>query len=271
MVSILLALACSPGNPEVHDTGELPLPWACEGDHDGTIVASELAAVPGLSVPYLVNAPGTTAAVDPAGSEVDGELTWDFTGGPEVPVDLDVVEPADAWFAEHFPAASHAAPMFAHATDLLGVFASSDSSVDLLGLVSRDPAPAVGRTLVVYDTAVPVMRFPLSVGSTWSADTTFSDADILGVKNAGEEHYAFEVDAAGTALLPGFTIDQTLRLQVELEQTFAISVGPPTVSTLQVLFVRECVGELARMVSLPDEDDPSFSLASEFRRLDTEH
>lgn len=267
-VAVLLA-ACSSGNPDLGDTGTDPLIFSCEGDHDGAIDALEMEAVPGMSVPYLANATGSTAPVDVEGELVQGVTTWNLTEGPSaVHVEFDILDPSTQWWSSEFPTASHAVPLSAHDPDLLAIYASSDQAVHLLGLASRTESPSQGRTLLVYEEPVQMVRFPLTLGSSWTAESSFRDAEIYGVKNAGEESYAFEVDRSGTALLPGYAIEDTLRLRVDLSQTFAISTTEPTVTSIQYIWVRECLGELGRAISLPDEENPAFTEASELRRLD---
>ena len=139
----------------------------------------------------------------------------------------------------------------------------------MLGLASRDEEPEGSRTLLVYDAPLPVLRFPLFEGDAWSASTSFRDALLAGIRNSGEETYDFEADATGTVLLPGWELQNALRLRVDVTQTFALAVGENTRSFMEVMLVRECAGELARAVGLPGETDLGSLRASEFRRLDT--
>ncbi len=263
------ALACSPGNPDIVDTGpDTEWIYDCEGDNDGVIQVDELPWATGVGVPYLANAEGRTVSVQPAGELVDGVTTWDFTDGPDaLSVELDLVDPSGQWFAEHFPDASYAAPLFAHELDVLAVFATYDDRFEMLGLASRFEAPANERTLLVYEEPVEVYRFPLELGSSWTAEASFRDATLYGVTNAGEETYDFEVDAIGTLLLPGFTMENTLRLRVDVSQTFAVSSGDNPVLSVRHLYLRECFGELARITSLPGETEVEFEEASELRVL----
>ncbi len=264
---LALAIACSSGNPDIADTA-LGTIFECDGDNDGAIDQHELEVLTGLSVPYLANAAGESASVTPQGSEADGGTTWDFTQGPDTLLaEFDVGAPQDQWFSEHFPQAQWTAPLFAHQLDLLGVFDQSDDSYRLLGLVSRQEEPESERTLVVYDEPVEVYRFPLQLGSSWSVESEFRDALIAGVPNSGEESYLFEVDAIGTLLLEGWSFDNTLRLRIEVQQSFAVSTGDNPVTSLRYVYLRECFGELARIVSLTGETEAEFGEASEFRRL----
>ncbi len=270
MLSALLA--CSPGNPSIEETGDGGA-WIfdCQGNDDGVIEASELPWATGLSVPYLANAASSTVAVQPAGEEIGGVTTWDFTEAPgDLAVELDLVDPAGLWFEEHFPTASYGAPLFAHELGILALFAVGEDGWSMLGLASREASPADGQTLLVYDEPVEVYRFPLALGESWSATSTFRDATLYGVTNAGEEEYTFTVDASGDLLLPGFTMHNTLRLRVEVSQTFAVSAGDNPVLSVRHLYLHECFGELARITSLAGETGAAFTEASELRVLDVE-
>ncbi len=266
------AVACSPGNPRIVETGD-DTDWIydCTGNDDGVIQAEELPWATGLAVPYLANAEGSTVSVQPGGEQVGGVTTWDFTAAPgDLSVELDLVDPGGRWFADHFPGASYAAPLFAHELDILAVFEVHSDGFQMLGLASREEQPAEGQTLLIYDEPVEVYRFPLALGDRWTATASFRDAKLYGITNAGEEEYHFEVDAQGDLLLPGFTMHDTLRLRVEVSQDFAISSGENPVHSVRHLYLRECFGELARITSLAGETDPAFTEASELRVLDVE-
>ena len=271
-LGLAVIAACSPGNPVMEDTGHAT-DWIfdCTGDNDGTIDADELPWATGLAVPYLANGAGTTVDVQPAGETVADGTIWDFTQPPgTLAVELDLVDPSAQWFAEHFPDASYAAPLFAQELDILAVFAVYEDGFEMQGLASREAQPADGQTLLVYDEPVEVYRFPLELGTAWEASSSFRDASLYGVPNAGEELYRFEVDSVGSLLLPGFTMEKTLRLRVEVEQTFAVSTGDNPVVSMRYLYLHECYGELARITSLAGETEPEFGEASEVRVLDVE-
>ncbi len=74
----------------------------------------------------------------------------------------------------------------------------------------------------------------------------------------------------GFFLLPGFTMENTLRLTVEVSQTFAVSTGENPVLSVRHFYLRECFGELARITSLPGETALEFTEASEQRVLNVE-
>jgi hypothetical protein len=269
-LALLALAACSPGNPDLPDSGtEDPWTWDCQSDGDGTIAPSELPWATGISVPYQANAAGHTAAVAPDGVEEGGVTVWDFTASPgPLEVDFDLLDPAGLWCADSFPSADYASPLFAHELDLLAFIEASEDGFRMLGLASREQHPPQGETLLVYDEPVLVERLPLEPGTAWTASASFSGAILQGIANQGTEEYAFEVDRQGTLLLPGFTIERTLRLRVDVSQTFAVTSGENPVESVRFLYLKECLGELARIVSLPGETGATFAEASELRVLD---
>jgi hypothetical protein len=266
------AVACSPGNPVIEETGDAT-DWVfdCQGNNDGVIEADELPWATGVSVPYRVNRADSTVSVQPAGELIDGVTLWDYTQAPcDQAVEFDLVDPEDYWFAEHFTDASYAVPLFAEDPDLLAVFSVAGDDFTMLGLASREQDPSAGQTLLVYEEPVQVYQFPLELGSAWSASSTFRDAVIYGVPNAGEESYAFEADAIGTLVLPGFTMDNVIRLRVEVEQSFAVSTGDNPIVSVRHLYLRECFGEIVRITSVPGETEIEFTEAAELRVFDVE-
>jgi hypothetical protein len=265
----LLLLACSKGNPEIEDTGELPR-LECEGDGDGRIQASELEVLPGISVPYVANALGTRVSVDVEGALEGATRVWDFREGPtDLKADLRVLDAVGTWYEDAFDRPEFASATFLQAPDLLGVYRADDDEVLLLGYASREEDPTDGRTLLVYDEPVPVLRFPMAKGSTWSAEAAFSGALLQGVQNQGQERWDLEIDEIGSLRLKGFTLENTLRMRITMTQTLAVSAGAPTHVYRQVLFLRECFGDLVRVVA-PVDADPGFAEAVELHRLDVE-
>jgi len=259
MIAFLLLAACTPGNPDVDDTSVQPPPFECDGDNDGVIEDGEMDPVIGATATYVANAQGQDVTVN-----VDN---WDFTTGPDdVEASFKVVDPSGTWWDDTFPDATFGSPFFVWAPSVLGIFHQDEDGVFMLGLASETE----GSTLLVYDTPVLVYKLPMEMGSTWTVDTSFSDALLEGVPNAGEERWQFSVDATGTALLPGFELDHALRIRLDLTQTWAVAAGGNTWTTLEYFYVRECVGEIARIVSQENETEPKFTTAAEYRRLKTD-
>jgi len=253
--------------PPWYDLDEAP---ACIGNNDGTITAEEMPAVIGGVVTYSVNDPAGEVAVSTLGkASGGGGWEWDFSPvGPLYPVAVTVSDPGDYWFAPHFPDSRYAAPLSLWEPELLALFKEAPGAVQMVGLASaQGPDQRPDYTLLVYDEPVEVYRFPLTVGTAWKQKATFSGAVLKGVKNAGTEEYSFIVDGRGTVRLPQFELANTLRLRLEVKQSFVISQGSPEIRHRRFFFVHECLGEVARIVSRPGELESEFGAAAEFRRL----
>lgn len=255
-----------PEGPDVF--GSIESAAVCIPNNDGIIEADEMPVVIGAVVAQRVNRPNQPASVDPVGFAGDEGWLWDFSRKDpgEVVTWLEVTSPEGTWFAPYFPEATNTAPISPLDPEILGVYRTGDGEVALLGLASVD-GDASDRTLLVYDDPVILYQFPLVPGKTWSQTVTFSDALLKGVKNAGKEEYLFAVDARGGVQLPQFSLDNALRFRMRVRQSFVVGQTSPFVETIYYFWVSECLGEVARMISLPGETDLGFSTAKEYRRL----
>lgn len=234
----------------------------CVPDLDGRIDARELTATLDLPVRYLV---GKERAVDVAG-KVDGagRRTWDMgTRGADSTLELSAQALGTQWYAASFPGGQFVTPLD-DATD--GVYAQDDAALWLLGVASRELAPAQGKTLIVYAAPVAVLRFPLASGATWTAvgDIPSGAGTIRGLPYIGRDTYVITVDGAGRLGLPDVTFTQALRVRTQV--TVAPSIGAP-VMRRQVSFYFECFGEVARATSHDGEAAADFTTAAELRRL----
>ncbi|MFH2009407.1 MAG: hypothetical protein ABI333_22640 [bacterium] len=249
--------------PDAAVLDAMPLPDAapvCVPNNDGIITKGEMPMVAGISVDYLVNAPGTAVPVAPDGTiDGGGERSWDFsaTGGQVLTVSLEAAW--TYWFAGEFTD-PHYVSRLAPGNDTLGVYRATDDAIWLLGFAS--PQPDV--TLAVYDDPVPLIRFPVSEGQSWAVAAQITDAVYDNQPFASTDTYNISVDQRGTLDLPYLSAHNTLRIRVELHQSLP---GGQTIHRFQYLYVHECYGELGRIVSLDNELDPHFATAAEFRRL----
>ncbi len=251
--------------------GSAPIP-ECVATLDGRLTAEELPLAPGIAVRYARNEPGEAQTFDVDGADQgDGTAHWDFTTGPrDVGATLALIDPAEAGLLDAFPTASYAVPLLVETPDLLGVFERHDAGdgsgeLAMLGLITVDGVAPGARTEVHYDEPLVLYRFPMEPGDTWEQTVTYRDAVAYGIPNQGVETYRVSVDARGSASLPGSVeIDDVLRVHVEVEQTLAIAQGDPTRTVHQLMWVRPCFGEVARVVSA----DPAFGELDELRRYD---
>jgi hypothetical protein len=236
---------------------------ACRPNLDGVIARGEVVFAPGVEVRYRTNPTGTAAPVNPRGEDVgNGRRRWDFSSVAGDRVTLSLQRTEGAWYASAFPEAQYAAALDPRVSSL-GVYRAGDTSVDLLGVVG--PRMELG-TRVRYETPVPILRFPLQMGATWTAETrTAPDATVENLPVASRDRYVVTVDARGEVRTPAITFTDALRLRVEVTQTFPSGTGS---RRIQYLWVAECYGEVARITSQDGEVNPDFTLASEYRRLD---
>lgn len=272
-LALVLATACVPacdGNGTLPPMRELyegaePAALSCVPNLDGRIDAAEVPLVLGATVSYLVSPPGVSRAVDVAGQEQDGLLVWSWSVdladdqlvrlGPE-PID-------DRWYAESFPPDAFVAP-FDGGGAIETISVQDDQGLLLLGLASAQPDPPAGRTLLVYDQPVELLRFPIEPGTAFTSVGTVANGTFRGIPYAATDTYDVRVDAIGELQLPSLTFTQAHRVRTTL--TVEPALGETT-SVQQVSFFFECFGEVARATSLPDEPDPDFRQAAEIRRL----
>ncbi len=271
LICCTAACAAGPVEPRVDpptDGGFVALPDggvgpSCRPNLDGVIARAEVVFAPGVEVRYRTNPSGTAAPVNPRGEDAgNGRRRWDFSSAAGDRVTLSLQRAEGQWYAGAFPEAQYAAALDPR-TSPLGVYRAGDTSVDLLGVVG--PRMETG-TRVRYETAVPILRFPLQMGATWTAETrTAPDATVENLPVASRDRYVVTVDARGEVRTPAITFTDALRLRVEVTQSFPSGTGA---RRIQYLWVAECYGEVARMTSQEAEVNPDFTLAAEYRRLD---
>ncbi len=231
----------------------------CESNNDGVIDSSELKYPLGLTIKYLANPAGTTAPVAPDGAPGPEGPEWDLTSTAGVVYPL-TIEPLDGkWFAHAFPTATYATTSDL-ASGTLGVFQVTPDALLLLGFASETP----NQTLLVYDAPVATLKLPAMVGESWVTGAKIVNGTLDGQPFASQDTYTISVDQEGMVILPFVQLHKTLRIHVGLSQAVP---GGIAVTRTQYLFFHECYGELGRMVSNPNDPNPSFNMAAEFRRL----
>ncbi|MBI4705774.1 MAG: hypothetical protein HY744_32170 [Deltaproteobacteria bacterium] len=233
-------------------------PEICSPNQDGTIERGEVPLQAGLKATFKV---ALDATVSTAGTpQPDGSRLWDLSqllpGDHLVLVELQPLE--GKWFASLFPGASYAA-LLSDTEPLYGVFEIGAKALLLRGVVS--PEAGLTRTELVYDPPVAVLDFPLAQGKSWKASTTVSGL-AQGIYALYTENYTYEVDAHGKLSTP-FADFAVLRARVTLERW----VGVVKTTIRSHLFVAECFGTVATVVSHDNEASPEFEQAAEVRRL----
>lgn len=263
-----LAAACEPLREDDDAVYAPPvLSPDCRPNNDGTITREELPFVLGAAARVRVTEGPVDVDVD--GDEQDGEVVWDFSRpDPErEPVGVLQLQPMEGqWFQGSFPGSSLAGPLVPGGA-LLGPLVVDDAGVHLLGMASREPDPAEGQTLAVYDEGATLYPFPLSLGARAVSEVEALDAKLLGLPTAFLDRYDVEATQRGTLILPDLVLQNTLRVTVRFERT--LLVGDARQVTHH--YVHECLGEVARVVSptkpLAEEIPDEFATAQQVWRL----
>lgn len=266
----LLASACGDNktHPEhsAYDAGPSP-PLSCVPNLDGRVDSKELAAVLGVPVKYLVSPSGKERTIDVAGGvdPASGKLTWNY--GVDLADDqiltITASSLSDKWYATSFTNAQFVAP-FDAAQTLDAIYTQDDKGLYLLGLASKSPTPPEGKTLLVYGSPVQVFAFPMTAGASWTSTATITNGTLRGQPYAGKDTYDVKDDATGQLVLPDLTFTQVHRVRTRV--TTVPSAGQSQ-TTLQVSFIFECFGEVARATSKANETNENFTTAAEVRRF----
>jgi len=277
LFALALALACAscsenetpPPGHALYDGGAVAaLP--CVPNLDGKIESRELVPQVGIPASYLVSPFGKDRPVDIAGkTSPAGKLTWtfgtDFADDQVARVSAQKID--GKWYQASFAAVANPVVV---ALDVggrtEGVYTQNDQGFFLHGVASASPDPPEGKTLLVYDAAIMLYRFPLEPGAAWTSTGTVRGANqfLRGLPYAGKDTYDVKVDGAGELGLPDFVLTQALRVRTNV----SISPAAGQVTTQkQVGFIFECLGEVARATSKLNETEENFAVASELRRL----
>ena len=269
LLPVLALASCAgpdPGPGDMEPAGTLIPPelLACRGDRDGAIGAEELPLIAGVTAHQRVQ-----VGVDfsSAGSDGSQGLVWSVPDGGEV---LDIAtEPIDdAWFEDSFPGATYAVTVDPSVPDdeqVLGVYGVEADRVLLLGLASRDPDGPTGlggEVLLPYAEAPTVLRFPVELGDEWSAVALVEDGVYGGMAYTAEDTYEIRVDARGTVVTPDAEIHDALRLSV------GVTIRSPAFDPIErreLLWYRECVGEVVRAVAPDGAGDDEITRAAQLR------
>jgi hypothetical protein len=230
----------------------------CLPNEDGVVRRNEAPFGPGLMARYMTT---FDVPVDTAGTDLGGgRRRWSWGGAMPGDRALDLVtEPLDGrWFVDRFPGADYVTRLSGE-SDLLGVFRVTETALELMGVVS--PTDGIGRTQLTYDPPVRVLVFPLEAGSRWTSNSAVTGL-AQGLAVNYRETYESEVDARGEVVTP-YAAFEALRVRTTLTRDIAFS----RTTVRQFLFVAECFGTVATVVSEENEPEPELDRAAEIRRL----
>jgi hypothetical protein len=230
----------------------------CSPDHDGTITRAETPLGLGLHATYKFAEGVPVGSAGMAGP--DGQTVWDFSG--PLPGDHDVLvetrNMAGTWYEKKFAGGTYALRL-SDTAELLGIFQVTDTSLNLLGVVS--PADGLTRTELNYAPPVNVVAFPLKKGATWSTKSTVTGL-LSGVFSTYTEQYDSKVDADGLLKVP-FGDFPALRVNVKMTRTVGLLV-----TTRRTFFWEsECFGQIAQLVSKDNDNAIELTSVSEIFRL----
>lgn len=256
--------ATHPVDRPAFDSGDAQ-PLSCVPNLDGRIDSSELTPALGVPVNFLINPIGKERIVDVVGTIVAGQRVWNFgiDFADDARITLLATAATGKWYAGSFPSGQFTAPLDAAGT-LEGIYRHDDASLTLLGIASTKPDGPEGKTLLIYDVPIPIVRFPLAAGAKWIASGTVINGTIRNLPYAGKDVYEVEDVATGKLVLHDLTFQQVHRVNTRV--TVSPSAGVPT-SHRQVSFFTECFGEVARATSKNEETNPDFTSAAELRRF----
>jgi hypothetical protein len=242
-----------------------PLPLACVPNLDERIDAAELQPAIGTEIRYVVSPPGATRSIDPTGTTTDGIPEWDFATDYADDQSLTVVPAtlSGKWYASSFPGGAFVTP-FNREGSLDSIGLTREDGILLLGLASSEQDPPEGRTLLVYDPPIVVLKLPVEVGPAYTSVGEITNGVVQGLPYAGRDTYEVTVDAVGSIDLPQLTFEEVHRVRTKV--TVEPAVGAPVVRR-QVSFYAECFAEVARATSADGEEADLFTNAAELRRL----
>ena len=269
-VVALLAAACGDNKTELPERGSYqgpaPAELSCIPNLDGRIDANEVRPAIDTPISYLVSPAGSEREVDLAGIDLGGgELRWDF-GTDYADDQVAEIMPtgiAGKWYQGSFPPDAFVAP-FDAAGSVENVLRHDEQALWLLGVASADENPAEGKTLLVYDAPVAILRFPIEPGGSFVSTGNVQNATLRGLPYAGKDTYEVVVDGTGLVVLPSLAFTQAHRVRTKV--TVAPAVGAST-SRRQVSYFFECFAEVVRATSKADEPNENFTTAAEVRRI----
>lgn len=250
-------------------------PGVCKPDGDGIITAAEMPLGPGFNANFRVS-----ENIDPFDSRPDcssGTCVWDLVDvGGVTSEDLSATESLEGkWYEgiKGFETATYASRMtefklgYAGMTICdqvqYGVFEVNEFGLFLLGVVSEFEEDG---TSLVYDEPVPLLVFPMSVGTTWQVETTARGQLCNSVFDYDiSQTYTSEVDAIGRVRTPYGDFDDVLRVNTLVERH--MGVGVTATKLVTHTFVAECFTTIAAVSSPEGHGEPELDAAAEVRRL----
>lgn len=250
----------------------------CHPNYDRVITRAEAPFGPNLSANYEITTDVT--GFDSAATCDGAACAWDLVDVPGTVTEQidETIAPADTWWEDEpgFEDATFAAVLGEFSVSYfywdicdqtqLGVYQVTDDAVLLLGIVGEDQ---VDGTALVYDPPLPILKFPLEVGASWTVDTT-ATGPLCGswADYVIDQTLTASVDAAGAVATPYGDFTDVVRVNSVLERHIGIGILPTSVRSHT--FVAECFTRVAIVTSAEgadDEEDGEIRDIAEIRSL----
>lgn len=237
--------------------------YDCVPDRDGVLTAEELPVAIGQTADFYVSPPGQLRTVDVAGTGAGDQRIWDFSReyADDTVEAIGPIAVAGRWYQSEFGGAEFVTTDGTYDS----IYHLDDAGLWLHGVASTEPEPAAGRTLWRYQEPVAVLRLPLALGDTWTETGVVTDGVVQGLPYRTTDTYEVAVDGQGRLDVPYLRLSPALRLRSHV--TVMPEAGGASLTRRQVLFLFECIGEVARIDSQPDEPSADFDRAAHVRRF----
>jgi hypothetical protein len=245
---MVLAACGTNETPQPMPAPQLP---SCVPNRDGMITADELPIALGATIDYYVD---TDQPVDLAGTNGVWDLSQERN---DAVIALGPVALGAQWYAGMFPAGQFVVDA---GGGLDGIYHQDAEALWLDGTASQ--TDGASKTLVVYPTPLPVLRFPVADGAHYSATQAIS-ATIDGLPFNGSDELDVDVTGSGRLDVPYVRFSPALRVR----EMAIRKAGATQVTKRTTIFLFECFGEVARAESNPDETNPDFTTAAYLRRF----
>src|SRR3569623_365177 len=196
---ILLAACCTNDTPQPVPAPTLP---TCVPNRDGMITADELPIALGAKVDYYTS---TNTAVN----LVAQNSVWDLSQerATDQVIALGPVALGAQWYAAQFPSGQFVVDA---GCGLDGIYHQDAQALWLDGTASQ--MDGANKTLIVYPTPLPVLRFPITVGEMYSSTVAYT-ATIDGLPFNGSDELDVDVPDSGRLDVPYVQFSPTLRVR----------------------------------------------------------
>jgi len=162
----------SDGNLPPSDAGRDSALPGCTPNKDGTITREEVPVAAGLQATYKI---ATDAQVSTAGTAgAGGRRVWDFSAplANDSTVIVETLPLKGKWYESKYAGATYASKL-SQSSDLIGVFETAPGALLLRGVVTPTETAST-LTQLTNTPPVSVLKFPLTMGATWTTATKVS-------------------------------------------------------------------------------------------------